>query len=145
LQNAVAWIAPGTKVDMVVIRDGARKSLKVTIEKRTEQVIEEAAATPAAPATLKELGIDVSNVTADSAQRYGYKPGQGVLITSVDAGGFGSTAGLRAGMLIIKVGDQKITTVAELKEAMTKVDLAKGVLMLVRSGNVQSYVLMKKR
>jgi serine protease Do len=145
LQNAVAWIAPGTKVDMVVIHDGARKPLKVTIEKRTEQVIEEAAATPGAPATLKELGIDVSNVTADSAQRYGYKPGQGVLITGIDAGGLGAMAGFRVGMLIIKVGDQKITTVAELKEAMTKIDMAKGVLMLVRSGNVQSYVLMKKR
>jgi serine protease Do len=145
LQGLVAWIAPGTKVDVVYRRDGARKTAKVTVEQRSEEALEAAAETPGALTNLKDLGLEVSNVTAEATQRYGYKPGQGVLITVVDASGLGSMVGLRPGMLILKVGELKVGTVAELKEAMTKVDLVKGVPLLVRSGNSQMFVLMKKR
>ena len=114
------------------------------MEKRTEQAV--AAAAPAAPpATFKDLGLEVGNVTAENGQKYGYKAGQGVLITSVDPGGLAGMGGLRAGMLILKVGDAKVTTVAEMKEAMAKVDLAKGVPLLVRSGASQMFVLLKKQ
>jgi serine protease Do len=143
LQNAVAWTPPGTKADVVVIRDGARKTLKLTVEKRSEQAAA-GAEEPGAPANLKELGLEVTNVTTENGQRYGYKPGQGVLITAVEPGSLGAAKSLKVGMLILKVGDLKVTTVAELKEAMAKVDLVKGVLMLVRSGSTQSYVLLKK-
>jgi len=143
LQTAVAWTAPGTKVDVVVMRDGKRVDLKVTVEKRAAGV--EMAAAPGAPSALKDLGIQVSGITPDAIQKYGYKPGQGVLITKVDPGGLGDMAGLKAGMLILKVGDQAVKSVAELETAMGKVDLAKGVPLLVRSGQNQIFVLLKKQ
>ncbi|MCX5684772.1 MAG: Do family serine endopeptidase, partial [Planctomycetota bacterium] len=34
LQNTVAWTAPGTKAEIVVVRDGKRQTLTVTVEKR---------------------------------------------------------------------------------------------------------------
>ncbi len=147
LQNTVAWTAPGTKADVVILRDGKRQTLKVTVEKRTEQTVEAAAgaAEPGAPATLKDLGLEVSNLTAEIAERYGYKTGQGVLITDVDAGGLGSAAGLQRGMLILQAAGQKVTNVAELKSVLAKADLAKGVPMLVRAGDRQMFVLLKKR
>ncbi len=145
LQNTVAWIAPGAKADIVVMRDGQKKTFKVTVEKRTEAAVAAATETPGAPAGLKDLGLEVSNITPEATQRYGYKTGQGVLITKVDPGGLASAAGLEAGMLILKAGDAKVTSVAELKEAMGKVNLAKGVPMLVRSGASQMFVLMKKQ
>ncbi|MBM4019445.1 MAG: DegQ family serine endoprotease [Planctomycetes bacterium] len=144
LQNTVAWTAPGTKADMVVLRDGKRQSLSVTVEKRPDQP-EAVAAAPGAPANLKDLGIEVSGVTPEAATRYGYKAGQGVLITSVDAGGLGAAADLRPGMLIVQAAGQKVASVAELKEAVGKADLAKGLPMLVRMGDRQMFVLIKKR
>ena len=146
LQNAVAWIAPGTKVPVVVLRDGKRETLKVTVEKRTEEVTAKAEpAVPGAPAEIKDLGIEIGSVTPEAAERYGYKPGQGVLITDMDPAGLGARANLRPGMLILKVGDQKVTTVAEFKAALKKADLAKGVPLLVRAGDRQMFVLIKKR
>jgi serine protease Do len=144
LQNAVAWSAPGTKAGLVILRGGKRQTLKLTIDTRPEQP-ESLAAAPGAPANLKELGIEVSNVTPEAAQQYGYKAGQGVLITGVEAGGLGATAGLRSGMLIIQVAGHKVTSVAELREAMSKADVAKGIPMLVRAGDRQMFVLLKKR
>jgi len=144
LQNTVAWIAPGTKADVVVLRDGKRHSLKVAVETRPEQP-EAMAAAPGAPANLKALGIEVSNVTPEAAQKYGYKSGQGVLITNVEAGGLGALAGLRPGMLILQVDRQKVSNVAELREIMAKADIAKGIPMLVRVGDRQMFILLKKR
>jgi serine protease Do len=147
LQNTVAWTVPGAKVDVVVIRDGARKSLKVTVEKRASQP-EMAAAQPGKDggrADIKDLGIEVSAVTPEAAQRFGYRPGQGVLVTGVDSSGLGGMAGLRPGMLILQAGGQKVATVAELREALGKADLAKGVPLLVRQGTSQMFMLLKKR
>jgi serine protease Do len=146
LQNAVAWTKPGSKADVVVLRDGKRLTLKVTVETRAEHPEEAIAGGEAgAPTNLKDLGIEVSNITPEAIQQYGYKPGQGVLITDVDAGGLGAVAGLRPGMLILQVAGQKVTTIAEVREAVSKADLAKGVPMLVRSGDRQMFVLIKKR
>jgi serine protease Do len=147
LQNTVAWTAPGTKVDVVVIRGGARRSLKVTVEKRASQP-EMAAAQPGKEegrADLKDLGIEVSAVTPEAARVFGYRPGQGVLITGVDSTGLGGMAGLRPGMLILQAGGQKVATVTELREALGKADLAKGVPLLVRQGTSQMFILLKKR
>jgi serine protease Do len=144
LQNAVAWTAPGKTIDLVVLRGGKRMELKATVEKRSPQA-EVAAGRPGAPLDLKDLGIKVSNVTPEAAQRYGYKPGQGVLIASVDPGGLGAQAGIRAGMLILKLGEQTVTNVGELESALGKADLAKGIPLLVRLGENQIFVLLKKR
>jgi serine protease Do len=144
LMDTVAWTAPGTKAEIVVLRDGKKHTYKMTIEKRPDQ-LESLAAAPGAPAYIKDLGIEVSNVTSDAARQFGFKPGQGVLVTDVDSGGIGAMAGLRPGMLITQVVDQKVTSVSELREAIAKADSANGIRMLVRAGDRQMFVLLKKR
>jgi len=145
LQSAVAWTDPGARADVVIVRDGKRRTLKVKVEKRSDQPQVVARARPGAPAEIDDLGLEVSGVTGEAADRYGYERGQGVLITSADAGGIGSRAGLRGGMLILQVAGKKVTTVAQLKAALAKADLAKGIPMLVRHGDRQMFILIKKR
>jgi serine protease Do len=145
LQNAVAWTAPGTKVDIAIVRKGKRQTLRATVEKRAGQAETAAAEVRGAPSNLKDLGIEVSNLTAEMAERYGYKQGQGVLITGVDPSSLAAEAGLRPGMLILQAANQKVTTVTELKEALAKADLSKGVPLLVRAGDRQMFILLKKR
>jgi len=144
LQNDVAWTAPGVKVDLAVVRDGKRVELKATIEKRTPQAGEEAEAT-AASSKLDELGLAVGRITPEATQQFGYKQGQGVLVTRVEPGGIAGQAGLQAGMLILQANGQKVTNVPEFEKALSKADLAKGVPMLVRQGSNQIFVLLKKR
>jgi len=149
LQSAVAWSEPGTKVPLVVLRDGKRETLKVDVERRPENPSVAAGkgggAESGTQVALKDLGIEVSGVTGDAAQRYGYKAGQGVLITDVDPAGLGARAGLRPGMLILQAAGQKTASTADLAGALKTADLAKGLQMLVRQGDRQMFILVKKR
>ena len=144
LQNAVAWTEPGKKIPLLILRDGERLTLAAEIEKRSDQP-EVAKAEPGAPAEIEDLGIQISHVTPEAAARFGYKPGQGVLVTDVDDAGLAARAGLRPGMLILQVGNQEVANVAAFLEAMKGVNLAQGIPLLVRDGDRQMFVLIKKR
>jgi serine protease Do len=145
LQAAVAWADPGSKAEMVVLRDGKRRTFKVEVANRTDQPEAVAKGRPAAPSKIEDLGIEVSAVTPEAADRYGYKPGQGVLITEVDPSGVAARERLMPGMLILQVGGEKVSSVAEFRAMLKKADLAKGVPMLVRAEDRQMFVLLKKR
>ncbi len=145
LQAAVAWAEPGSKADMVVLRDGKRRTFKVAVANRTDQPEAVAKGKPGVPSKIEDLGIEVSAVTPEAADRYGYKPGQGVLITEVDPNGAAARERLLPGMLILQVGGEKVSGVAEFRAALKKADLAKGVPMLVRAEDRQMFVLLKKR
>ena len=143
LQTAVAWTEPGKSADLTVVRNGKEEHVKITVEKRSEHPEAQAQAT--APAEVKDLGIQVGAVTPEAAERFGYKIGGGVLITKVGPQSLGAQAGLEEGMLIIQANRKEIHSVAEFTEAMKNADLAKGVPLLVRMGNNQIFVLIKKQ
>jgi len=144
LQSAVAWTKPGTKVKVLLVRDGKRRTVTVTIAKRPEQP-SMARAAPGAPAELDELGIGVSGVTPEARERYGYEPGQGVLITAVKPGSLASRAGLEEGMLILQAAGKDVGSVADLKKVLNEADLSRGLPLLVRAGDRQMFILLKKR
>jgi serine protease Do len=148
LRTAVAWTEPGKKVDMVVLRGGKRETLSVQMERRGDQpqlARGQRGGGPGGPAEIKDLGIQVADLTPETAQRYGYEEGQGVLIIDVDPAGLAAKAGLQPGMLILQVGGKKVRNVAEFKEALKGIDVARGIPMLVRAGDRQLFVLIRKR
>jgi len=146
LQSAVAWTKPGTRAEVVLLRDGKRKTVTVTVAERPERTDMLPTAAPGrGRATLEEIGIQVSDVTPEAEERFGYKRGQGVLITEVEPGSLASQAGLEPGMLILQAGGKEVTSVADLMAVMKRVDLARGLPLLVRAGDRQIFVLLKKR
>jgi len=148
LRTVVAWTEPGKKVDMVVLRGGKRETLTVQIERRGDQpqlARGQRGGGPGAPAEIKDLGIQVADLTPETAQRYGYEEGQGVLITDVDPAGLAAKAGLEPGMLILQVRGKPVRSVAQFKEALQGADSARGIPMLVRAGDRQLFVLLRKR
>ncbi len=64
------------------------------------------------------LGAMVDTVGEQLAEFFGVKQGGGVLVRSVAKGGAGDTAGLRAGDVIIRVDDEKVTDEGDLHLAM---------------------------
>ena len=144
LQSAVAWTKPGTQGTLVVLRDGKRMTLKVEVEERPSRP-EMARAEKGGPTEFKDLGIQVSNLTPAEAKRYGYTMDQGVLIADVAPGSLAAAAGLKRGMLILEVARQKVASVAEFRAAMKKADLAKGIPFLVRAGDRETFVVLRKR
>ncbi|MCU0577151.1 MAG: PDZ domain-containing protein, partial [Desulfobacterota bacterium] len=136
-RNKVALMAPGSKADLTVIRDGRQQNLTVRIEKM--------AASPQAsaprPDKLDTLGLSVVTLTRDQADKYGYKGEKGVLVTAVEPGSAASRAGIGPGMLIREVNRKQVDDISEFRKALN----GKGtILLLVSDRGGSRYVTLEK-
>ncbi len=66
------------------------------------------------------LGISGEDLTKQLAQYFGVKEGKGVLVTEVVEGSAAEKAGLKAGDVIVRVGDKLVDSVPELREALPR-------------------------
>lgn len=139
-RNQVAMLKPGTDVRFQIVRDGKQRQITVTLGERPTQVAQDGRSDTRAP-WQKALGITVQNVTQDLADQFGYRIGEGVIVTGVEPGTPAGDAGVQAGDLIESVNRESVSSVDEFEEALSR---AKGekVLLLVRRGEFSRYVVV---
>ncbi len=148
LQEVVERSAPGAEQEIEILRDGERMTLTVTLESMAEDFSPQPDISRRAPAPEEgyshdELGLEVSEMTAEQAEQLGYTGQKGALITRVARGSPASMAGLSEGQLILRVGQETVTSVAEFEEAMEGVSLENGVLLLVRTPAGNRFVVIR--
>ena len=131
LRNRVADAVPGSTVSVVVVREGAEKTLSVKLDEA--QVSREARERGADSADDRAtLGVAVSPISPDLAARAGLgKNGHGVIVQNVDPDGRAADAGIEAGDIILEVNRQPVQSVDELRAAVRKA-AEKPTLLLVR-------------
>ena len=88
--------------------------------------------------------VQVADLTAEAARQLGDTEAAGVAITSVKPDSPAPAEGLHDGMLIEKVRQRRVTTVAEFREALKEASIEKGVLLLVRSPRGSKFVVLRK-
>lgn len=146
LQQLVAGLPIGQVVELAITREGAAKTLSMTVEMQPEVFGTAAeAASPIAPTACDKIGIKVTELTADLAKELGFAAKtDGIVITDVDADGAAGKAGLQRKMVIQKVDQKAVKSVAELQKELNSGSLDKGILLQVRTpqGNT-SYVMLK--
>ena len=81
----------------------------------------------------RQLGLGVIELTDDWAEQLGYQDRSGALIFHVDPDRIAAQAGLREGMLIIRVGERRVRSVAEVREAIESESLAEGITLEVQT------------
>lgn len=140
LSNKIAAIKPGTKVEIVVLRDGKRKTLTAELEERKAE--QETTAEAKEPDRLEELGLSVQDLTNSIAERFGYEGLEGVIITNVERGSAAERKGLEAGMLIMEVNLKKIRDTEDFKEQIGKAEKGSNVLLLVRNQSQTYYATL---
>jgi serine protease Do len=64
------------------------------------------------------LGISAQELTSQLAQYFGVAQGKGVLVEQVESGSAAEKAGLKAGDCIVRVGEAKVESVADLHRAL---------------------------
>ena len=135
----------GRRYEVDVIRDGRRLTLPITLTERTADLDERSPRDGLRPSDVAEstegdsLGIGVGALTDEARDRIGVS--RGVLITSIDRQSRAAEAGLRPGFIIVRVGQQDVTTVDDYRRA---IDAAEGdVLLLVHNGQAQFFVVVK--
>jgi S1-C subfamily serine protease len=142
----VADMPVGRTVPLVVLREGKRVNLSVTLGARDAEVASANGTNPA-PATPPGeslAGLTVRDLTADEKQESGAK--NGVLVTDVEDGSAAEEAGLSANMIIEELGGKPVANAASftrmLKDAKTK---SRYAVLLVRAGQQTTFVPLQVR
>ena len=142
LQRTVTALKPGTKVKLVVIRDGERKTLNATLEEAKSEETQAQGAQESSD-TFSTLGINVQNLTDQLAEQLGYEGLSGVLITDVEGGSAAERNGLTTGMLIMEVNQKKVKNVKEFRAEINKVKKGGNTLLLVQDKNGRRFVALQ--
>jgi serine protease Do len=145
LQRIVAGLTVGKQVEVAVFRDGARKTLSLTVEAQP-QSFGIANDTPQQDATpLDKLGVRVTDLTPKLAKQHGLdEKAIGVVVNAVEPMSAAAEAGLMKGMVIVKADQQAVSSVADLQRVLEKASLEKGCLLQVRTPQGgTTYALLK--
>jgi serine protease Do len=141
LQTVVAGLPLRKAVPLTIYREGQKQTLKVTIEEQPDQFDSSGRFTKPTPkkeepetVNMDKFGVEVKDLTPEAAEELGYQKNlKGALVTGVDDDSPASAAGLRKGMVIVKVGKKKVSSAAAVRGALKKASLKKGVLVQVRT------------
>ena len=153
VQRIISDLPIGGAVEVNLIRDGKAVVVKVVIE---EQPASYGTSTPAAPqpavpgggptgiVPFQGLGLAVVDLTREQAARLGYpNDTKGALVLAVTRDSVADKAGVRAGLVIVKVDTTAIESAAGFKQALGTSDREKGAMvrLLRPSGEVEFAVL----
>ena len=149
LPPRIGLLAPGSKVELEVLREGRPRKLSATLGVLEEDAQRpagpgERAATPAAPqsGSVALLGLEVAELTEAQRRQAGLDAGQGVRIAQV-SGSAARQARLAPGMVILQVGRNKVGSVAELNRQLAGYKKDDVVMLLVRAGGSNAFVAVK--
>jgi serine protease Do len=137
LPTQVARVAPGTTVQLKILREGREVSIPLTVgEMKDDEII--------ASAPHGELGMTIQPVTPELAQRLELERPEGLVITAVQRGSAAEEAGLRAGDVITQINRRPVKTVEDFRRELAAGDTEKSVLFLVRRGDSNLFLALKR-
>ena len=131
LRDRIGRTAPGTEVELLVLRDGKEKRIKVELELRTEEALASGRSRDDAEAEQEVLGLKVRELTDELARRLRYEDEDGVVVARVERGSEASRRGLRRGMLIQEVNRKQVETVEDLEDALAEIEPGDAFMMRV--------------
>lgn len=137
-RGRVAKHKPGSKIKIVVLRDGKRQTLTATLEERSTGL----RASAERPDVGDRLGMTVQTLTAELAQRLGYDGLRGVVVTEVEPGSEADEKGIQRGSLIREVDREEVDDVRQFNAAIEKAQPRGKALLLVRYDTVDRYVVL---
>lgn len=138
LRNAVYIMMPGTKINLSILRKDQVIQVPVTITD-----FKEAATAAASSPQTTPLGIEVDNLTSDTARSLGYANEQGVVITKVLPNSVASFAGLKKGAIILSVNRQKTNNVQQFSEAIKNTPKNRPVLLQIQQGGQHYFISLR--
>jgi len=116
-RNRVAMYKPDSKVKLVVMREGKRKTLTAVLDKRPDGGL---VAGGESKAVQETLGMSLHTLNEEIGSRLGYEDLSGVVVMDVKPGSLAAEAGIRAGTLIMEVNRKPVRNVKEFNEAIEK-------------------------
>lgn len=149
LPRMVGNTKPGSRVNLTVFRRGGQRELPITVAE-IEQEQAAARTRPIQPApdekakasspAAQSIGVVVAELSANDKRDAKVKGGVKVQAVSEGAA---QRAGLREGDIIVAIGNTEINSVKEFDAAVAKLDKTKPIPVLLRRGELASYLLIR--
>ena len=140
LTDYITSRAPGTVVELKILRGGKERVLSVTLGTFPE----EGAEAEGAEAQASHLGMAYTDLTAGIASRLDLPPDtKGIVVTAVEPGEAADDAGLRRGDVVVSVNSQAVESVSEFEKAIDAARSAGAARLRVRRGNSAMLVVIK--
>lgn len=144
LKSIIGRTAPGTEIELLVLRDGDKKKLKVELAQLTKEAFasgggeeDEGRSNPG------KLGLAVTQLTDELAGQLGYEGMEGILVSRVRPGSEAARRGLRRGMLITGVNRTKVRSIDDYGDAVAAVEPGEAFTLRVRSRDDKRLVAMR--
>jgi serine protease Do len=136
LRNRVAEAGPGTTSEVVIVRDGAEKRMSVKLdEANPERSARSGNAEPGVD-DKAALGVSVMPMTPELAARArAPKDVKGLFVEDVDPDGRAAAAGIQPGDIIQEANRHSVSTVEDLRSAVSKSGDKPTLLLINRQGN----------
>lgn len=143
LPPLVGATAPGTQVDLLLLRNGERKTVTAKLDELPSDAVAAAAAGVGGD-TGGALGLVVETPDPQIREELGLAEGEGVVVQQV-LGAAARRAGLRPGDVILRVGRRATGSAKAFAEAVK--DLAPGqtAMLLVRRGEATQFIAVAPR
>lgn len=131
---------PGSEAEVVVFRDGKRKTIDVEIDELPSDAVASTGSGAAAPEQGAHFGVVVGDLTAEERRATGQE--NGVIVRRV-VGQSALRAGIRVGDVIVMIDRANIDDMDDYEEAVDAVDEDQSVALLVKRGNLTSFVVIE--
>jgi serine protease Do len=139
----VSSMPPGTEVVLQLRRDGKLVDIRVRTIELPEDGLASAGDSGAGNTAAGKLGLHVQDLTRDMARRYGYDGQDGVIVSEVEEGSAAEMAGLQAGNLITSVNRRRVSNEADFRQALASAKDGAGILLTIKEGRFNRYVVIR--
>jgi serine protease Do len=139
-RNKVAMHKPGSKIELVVVRDKQRKTITATLDELPKD--EAIVGASSRGDFLETLGLKVETLSPDMADRLDLDNVTGVIVTDVKAGSPASDAEIEVGDLITDVNRKPVRNIKEFREAIAKAQKDGKALLRIRADDVIRLVIL---
>jgi len=141
LPRIVAATPPGSKVDLLLLREGKKKKVSITLEEMSD---DEAGVVPAeSESGTSDWGFEAEPLDAGTAQRLGLdEDTRGMVITEVEGGSPADEAGLSRRDVILEVNRKPVKDAASMEKALEQ--NPKHALLWVQRGGGKIFVSLER-
>ncbi len=137
LKNVVSSTAPGKHSKVLIVRDGDRKLINITLEELDQETT--SFATGESNESM-QLGFEAKDISNSLIEKYDLDNDlDGVVVTNIDRKSNAYEAGVRIGDVITRVGTKKVTSRRDFNKYVDDLEGQDSLLLLIKRGERSSY------
>ena len=139
LAKKIAEMAPGTSVNLAILRNGKQESMTLTLGQLLEQRLAQAQSDENDNTGVPRLGLTLAPATDVAGAA-----GKGVVVTGVDPNGPAAEHGFQTGDIILDVGGKAVSNPVDVRNTLSELrkEGKHTVLMRVKSADATKFVAL---